>query len=62
MPKSASVLWAVADAGTQAIIADAHHAAVRDVLDLMERAAGSWLRGLSTSHANLDVPGHPGMS
>ena len=29
VPKSASVLWAVADAGTQAIIADAHHAAVR---------------------------------
>ncbi len=37
MPKSASVLWAVADAGTQAIIADAHHAAVRDVVDFTER-------------------------
>ena len=37
MPKSASVLWAVADAGTQAIIADAHHAAARDVVDFMER-------------------------
>lgn len=28
IPKSASVLWAVADAGTQALIAQAHHAAV----------------------------------
>lgn len=37
VPKSVSTLWAVADAGTQALIVEAHHAAVRDVLDLMER-------------------------
>lgn len=28
VPKSASVLWAVADAGTQALIAQAHHTVV----------------------------------
>ncbi|MFI8632316.1 MobF family relaxase [Microbacterium sp. NPDC077663] len=36
-PKSVSTLWAVADAGTQALIARAHHAAMRDVIDLVER-------------------------
>lgn len=48
MPKSASVLWAVADAGTQAIIADAHHAAVRDVVDFMERELASTRMGAGT--------------
>ncbi|UOQ61507.1 relaxase domain-containing protein [Leucobacter rhizosphaerae] len=37
LPKSASVLWAVADAGTQALIADAHHAAIAEVIEFMER-------------------------
>ncbi len=36
-PKSVSALWGVADAGTQALIADAHHAAVHDILDVLER-------------------------
>ncbi|WP_442928454.1 MobF family relaxase [Microbacterium sp. LB16] len=36
LPKSASVLWAVADAGTQALIADAHHAAIGEVIEFME--------------------------
>lgn len=35
--KSVSVLWAVADAHTQARIADVHHAAVADVIALFER-------------------------
>ncbi|WP_424446632.1 MobF family relaxase [Microbacterium sp. CH-015] len=37
LPKSASVLWAVADANTQATIAAAHHKAIDDVLAFMER-------------------------
>lgn len=37
VPKSVSTLWAVADGGTQALIAGAHHAAIQDVLDLLER-------------------------
>lgn len=36
-PKSVSTLWAVSDAGTQALIAQAHHEAMRDVLGYMER-------------------------
>lgn len=37
LPKSASVLWAIADADTQATIAAAHHHAIDDVLAFMER-------------------------
>jgi conjugative relaxase-like TrwC/TraI family protein len=36
-PKSVSALWAVSDARTQALFAQAHHAAMRDVLGYMER-------------------------
>ncbi|MCK3771278.1 relaxase domain-containing protein [Microbacterium aerolatum] len=36
IPKSASVLWAVADAPTQQVIVDAHHAAVTEMLAYME--------------------------
>lgn len=36
-PKSVSTLWAVADAGTQVLITQAHHAAMRDVIELLER-------------------------
>lgn len=36
-PKSVSVLWALADADTQARIVEAHHAAVRETLELLER-------------------------
>lgn len=37
LPKSASVLWGVADAGLQSLIVEAHHAAVAEVLDFMEQ-------------------------
>ena len=37
VPKSVSTLWAVADGGTQTLIAQAHHAAIQDVLSLLER-------------------------
>src|SRR5699024_6240286 len=37
VPKTASVLWAVADAGTQALIAQAHHAAIAEVDAFIER-------------------------
>ena len=38
-PKSASVLWALADPVTQQVVLDAHHAAVRDVLSFVESRA-----------------------
>ncbi len=37
LPESASVLWAIADANTQATIANAHDKAIEDVLAFMER-------------------------
>ena len=37
VPKSASVLWAVSDAGTQSLIADAHHTAVAEMVAYIER-------------------------
>jgi conjugative relaxase-like TrwC/TraI family protein len=36
-PKSVSALWAVADQATRAQVTAAHHAAVRDILSLIER-------------------------
>ncbi|MGN6250270.1 MAG: MobF family relaxase [Marmoricola sp.] len=48
IPKSASVLWGVADAGTQAIIANAHHDAIRDVFDFMERELAATRMGVGT--------------
>jgi hypothetical protein len=60
IPKSASVLWGVADAGTQAIIADAHHAAVADVIDFLERevvATRVGAKGPKGAVAQVDVTG-----
>ncbi len=37
VPKSVSVLWGLADPGTQAWIVEAHHAAVAEVIGLLER-------------------------
>lgn len=37
VPKSVSTLWAVSDAGTQSLIAQAHYAAMADVLEIIER-------------------------
>ncbi len=47
LPKSASVLWAVADANTQAMIAAAHHKAIDDVLNFMERELAATRAGES---------------
>lgn len=37
VPKSVSTLWAVSDAGTQALIAQAHHNAIADIIEIIER-------------------------
>ncbi|WP_425280767.1 MobF family relaxase [Leucobacter coleopterorum] len=60
IPKSASVLWAVADAGTQQLIWEAHHAAVADVLQFMERevaATRGGALGPDGATLQLDVTG-----
>lgn len=60
IPKSASILWAVTDAGTQAIIADAHHQAVTEALDFVEReilATRAGAKGPRGSVVQLDTTG-----
>ncbi|WP_369062228.1 MobF family relaxase [Kocuria rhizophila] len=60
IPKSASVLWAVADAGTQALIADAHHAAVAEVVAFMEQEVAATRTGATARNgavAQVDVRG-----
>ena len=60
VPKSASVLWAVADARTQRIIADAHHAAVAEMLAYMEREVAATRTGATAGDgavAQVDVRG-----
>lgn len=47
VPKSVSALWGVADAGTQALIVEAHHNAVAEVLDFMEREVATTRRGVA---------------
>jgi conjugative relaxase-like TrwC/TraI family protein len=49
VPKSVSVLWGVADAVTQERIADAHHAAVADVIAFFEREVAATRAGISDS-------------
>ncbi len=45
IPKSASVLWAVADVGVQAMIGAAHHRAVAEVVAFMEREVAATRTG-----------------
>ena len=47
VPKSVSVLWAVADASTQEMIVAGHHAAVAEVLAYMEREVAATRAGVS---------------
>ena len=50
VPKSVSALWGVADAGTQALIVSAHHEAVAEVLDFMEREVVATRRGVAAGN------------
>ena len=60
IPKSASALWAVADAGTQALIGEAHHRAVAEVVAFMEREVAATRTGATAGDgavAQVDVTG-----
>ncbi|MDR3359620.1 MAG: relaxase domain-containing protein [Bifidobacteriaceae bacterium] len=60
VPKSVSVLWGLADAGTQELITQAHHHAVAEALDFMEREIVATRIGASTRGgpaAQADVTG-----
>ncbi|MCK3769777.1 relaxase domain-containing protein [Microbacterium aerolatum] len=56
VPKSVSVLWAVADGGVQALIARAHHSAIGEVLDLIERDVAATRTG-TNGVAQVEVRG-----
>ncbi|TFC63129.1 MobF family relaxase [Cryobacterium sp. TMB1-7] len=60
IPKSASILWGVADAATQARIVQAHHAAVSEVVAYMEREVAATRTGTTAydgAVAQVDVTG-----
>lgn len=60
VPKSVSVLWAVADAGTQSLIADAHRAAVADLVAFLEQEVAATRVGATGPDgavAHVDVAG-----
>lgn len=60
VPKSVSALWAVADAGTQTLIGQAHHRAVAEVVAFMEREVAATRTGATAGDgavAQVDVTG-----
>jgi conjugative relaxase-like TrwC/TraI family protein len=60
VPKSVSILWAVADGAIQAVIVQAHHDAVAEVIDLIERDVAMTRIGVdpgSGSVAQVEVRG-----
>jgi conjugative relaxase-like TrwC/TraI family protein len=60
IPKSASILWGVADTPTQALIVKAHHRAVAEVLAYMEREVAATRTGTTAQGgavAQVDVTG-----
>lgn len=60
VPKSVSAVWAVADAGTQSLIAAAHHAAVAELVELIEREVAATRVGATGPDgavAQVDVMG-----
>jgi conjugative relaxase-like TrwC/TraI family protein len=60
IPKSASILWGLADAATQERIVQAHHAAVSEVVAFMEREVAATRTGITAydgAVAQVDVTG-----
>ncbi|WRS29204.1 MobF family relaxase [Actinomycetaceae bacterium MB13-C1-2] len=60
VPKSVSAIWAVADAGTQSLIAAAHHAAVAELVELIEQEVAATRVGATGNDgavAQVDVLG-----
>jgi conjugative relaxase-like TrwC/TraI family protein len=60
VPKSVSTLWAVADGATQAAIVHAHHDAIAEVVEMMERDVAMTRVGVDAgrgSVAQVDVRG-----
>ena len=61
VPKSVSVLWGVADADIQAMIVEAHHAAVGEVIDYLEREVAATRTGVSNGNGAVAQVGAAGV-
>jgi conjugative relaxase-like TrwC/TraI family protein len=61
IPKSASVLWGIADATTQARIVRAHHEAVAEAVAFLEREAASTRTGISARDGAVAQVGVAGL-
>jgi len=61
IPKSASVLWGIADAPTQARIVRAHHEAVAEAVAFLEREAASTRTGISARDGAVAQVGVAGL-
>ena len=60
VPKSVSALWGVADEGTQALILQAHHQALHEVVAFLEREVATTRRGVAAGDgavAQADIVG-----
>jgi conjugative relaxase-like TrwC/TraI family protein len=60
VPKSVSALWGVADEGTQALILEAHHQALYEVVVFLEREVATTRRGVDAGDgavAQADIVG-----
>jgi len=60
VPKSMSVLWGITDADTQAMIVEAHHAAIAQVVAFLEREVAATRAGVASGDgavAQVDVVG-----
>ena len=56
------MLWGVADAGTQALIVEAHHAAVAEVLDFFEREVAATRTGVAAGDGAVAQVGVAGVA
>ncbi|MCW2928394.1 MAG: conjugal transfer protein, partial [Thermoleophilia bacterium] len=61
IPKSASILWGVADAATQSRIAQAHHAAVSEVVAYIEREVAATRVGTTALYGAVAQVGVTGI-
>ncbi|MGE3194523.1 MAG: MobF family relaxase [Microbacteriaceae bacterium] len=53
VPKSVSALWAISDAGTQGMVARAHHAAMQEVLGMLERDVAATRVGADAGNGSV---------
>ncbi|MER7604752.1 MobF family relaxase [Nocardioides sp. NPDC127503] len=61
VPKSVSILWGIADATTEELLLAAHHAAVADVIDYIEREVAATRAGVANADGAVSQVGVEGI-